>query len=211
MSSSDAGDFPDDGAAFVELPGIDWSRFAAEAGWTIVFWATLVLSIWSATRPPTAAELHAAVARRDADEVARLLDAGVHVDGVDPRSGYDRTPLIQAAVVGDVDTVVALLEGGASVDARAADGSTPLTLAASGGHSGTVETLLSHGADIEGRSANGMTPLMFAATRGHAVIVELLMSKGANVDVVRNDGGKVLEFTAVQEEPRILRLLNSPR
>jgi hypothetical protein len=72
-------------------------------------------------------------------------------------------PILQAARLGDSQTLETLLSRGADPNQKDTGGLTPLILSARGGSAVAVETLLRHGADPELRGGvNGWTPLMHA-------------------------------------------------
>jgi ankyrin repeat protein len=104
---------------------------------------------------------------------------------LDAKNGADETPLMMAALRGEVDAATALVERGAAVDK---DGWTPLHYAATGGNVAIVRLLLAHGARIDARSPNGTTPLMMAARYGSEEAVEALLAAGADRSL-RNEQG----------------------
>jgi ankyrin repeat protein len=107
--------------------------------------------------------------------VKALLDSpGVDIDATNQA---DETPLMIAALKGDLVGAGALIERGAKVN-RA--GWTPLHYAASGPDPKLVALLLDHGADINAPSPNGSTPLMMAAQYGSEDSVNLLLQRGAD-------------------------------
>ena len=113
--------------------------------------------------------------------VLALLQAGAEVDSL-VRSSL-ATPLHMAALAGNTNTVIALLDSGAKLQPRAGEslyGATPLYLAAQNGHTETVRALLGRGADINCRLRRmGATPLFISAERGHTDLVSLLLHRGA--------------------------------
>jgi len=152
--------------------------------------------------------------RGHADIVGRLLRAGIEVNHVN-RPGW--TALDEAIVYGDggptyVDTVRALVAGGADVDRVASDGRTPLqnaqrqgqdavtaTLdragqappadpaaallaAADAGDADGVAVALRAGAPIETRDEHGRTPLLLAALADRVDTARLLVVLGADPD-----------------------------
>ncbi len=126
-----------------------------------------------------------AVRDGDAQALSRSLDAGVPVDITDPSSGR---PLIHyAAVRGDRETMVRLLEAGADPGYRDDAGRGPLYYAVEGSHAGAAEALLEAGADPDAADAAGRTPLMAAALAGSSDLVNLLLAYGA--DPNRRDAG----------------------
>ena len=90
--------------------------------------------------------------------------------------------LLDAAAVGDVAAVLALLQSGASVDsATTSGGVTALMKAAHGGHASVVECLLMRDANASAReSANGNTALILAAAVGATSCAKLLLRKSSS-------------------------------
>lgn len=93
------------------------------------------------------------------------------------------SPLMMAALRGDLDRVVQLLGRGAKVHQ---DGWSPLHYAATGPEPKVVALLLERGAPIDALSANRTTPLMMAAGYGAEASVDLLLARGADKRL-RND------------------------
>lgn len=92
-----------------------------------------------------------------------------------------RDDLLEAARVGDVAAVSALLGAGADVNAARGDGITALHLAAEHGHAGVARPLLDAGAAVgSGTRIGSYTPLHLAARGGHADVVALLLEAGAD-------------------------------
>jgi ankyrin repeat protein len=106
---------------------------------------------------------------------ALLAAPGIEVDAVNQAG---ETPLMMAALKGDMAGTQALLERGAKVNR---DGWTPLHYAASGPDAKIVGLLLDRGADIDAPSPNGTTALMMAAQYGSEDSVKLLIARGADL------------------------------
>lgn len=68
--------------------------------------------------------------RYDLDAIERHLQGGADIDGTDPAFG--QTPLVWAALVGQLEAADRLLQNGAAVNGRTKDGGTPLHAAALG-------------------------------------------------------------------------------
>lgn len=98
------------------------------------------------------------------------------------------TPLMMAALKGEVDWMRKLLDRGAEVDRP---GWAPLHYAASGPGTAAVQLLLERGATLDARSPNGTTPLMMAAKYGAIDAAHLLVERGADAKL-RNE----LDFDA---------------
>ena len=155
-----------------------------------------------------------AAERGHADVVGRLLRAGIEVNHVN-RPGW--TALDEAIVYGDgspsyVDTVRALVAGGADLDRVAADGRTPLQNAQRQGQDAVVAALaagaqpsptdpaaallsaagtgdadaaavaLRAGAPLESHDPRGRTALLLAALNDHVDVARLLVVLGADPD-----------------------------
>lgn len=75
---------------------------------------------------------------------------------------YGRIPLHYAALDGDMDALVRLLEAGSSVDAQDDDGWTALHFAGQDGHSRIVQELLKRGANSNLVNSHGNGPLWVA-------------------------------------------------
>jgi len=104
---------------------------------------------------------------------------------VDVLNRLGETPLMIAALRGDLKNARRLVELGAQVNRP---GWTPLHYAATGGHVAMTRWLLEESAYIDAESPNGTTPLMMAARQGRQSIVELLISEGAD-PTARNEAG----------------------
>ena len=131
----------------------------------------------------------------------------------DVKDGYGRYPLHHAAQRRHVETMLLILEAGATRDERDTSGQgwTPLLLASDSGerplhivvqkrHMEIVRLLLVGRADIDkARTDNGATPLYIAAGRGFTEIVPLLVDGRADIDKARAVDGVVPLYIAVQE------------
>ena len=114
--------------------------------------------------------------REGSVQVAALLLAqpGIRVDAV---NANDETPLMMAALRGNLAWAQRLIERGAQVN-RA--GWTPLHYAASGPEPKLVALMLDRGANVDARSPNGSTPLMMAARYGPEASALQLLERGAS-------------------------------
>ena len=107
------------------------------------------------------------------------------IAGKDPKVGNLKgrggiTPLMQAVLYGDAESVRLLLAEGTDPNIRNSVGATALMWAV--GDPEKVRLLLDHGADVNARSDEGRTPLLIAAGRlGSSAAVKLLLDRGAKV------------------------------
>jgi ankyrin repeat protein len=89
------------------------------------------------------------------------------------------TPLMYAALYGDVDSVRQLLKMGADPNVQNEAGATALMWATE--NLEIVTELVEHGADVNAKSRDSRTPLLIASGRnGAAPVVKLLLDHGAN-------------------------------
>ena len=123
----------------------------------------------------------------------RALEAllGLAVLDVDSANAAGETPLMLAALLGQIDAVKKLAARGAQINKP---GWTPLHYACSGPDEGVIAWLLAHGADINARSPNGSTPLMMAVRYGAMDSAGLLLSGGADVNLRNEQGLQALDF-----------------
>jgi ankyrin repeat protein len=145
---------------------------------------------------PSAAEiaayagLHAAAARGDAGEIARLAAGGADANA---RDGYQRTPLHVAAYKGKHEAMRALVKAGANPNALEYDRYDIVTIAAVADDLPVLRLAL----ELGGRASNitsryDGTALIAAAHLGHDEVVRTLVKAGAPLDHVNNLGWTAL-------------------
>ena len=146
--------------------------------------------------PPARAEisayagLHAAAARGDAGEIARLV-----ADGADPngRDAYRRTPLHVAAYGSRLDAMRALVKAGADPNAPEIDRYDIVTIAAVANDLPVLRLAIELGASPRNvTSRYDGTALIAAAHLGHDEVVRTLIRAGAPLDHVNNLGWTAL-------------------
>lgn len=128
------------------------------------------------TRDPKGYPALSLALRRESPGAFALLLAHPDTD-VNALNAAGESPLMLAAIAGDLDACQKLLARGARVNGS---GWTPLHYAASGPNTRLVELLLSQGADLEAEAPNGSTPLMLAAQTGPESTIDLLLRRGAD-------------------------------
>ena len=106
-----------------------------------------------------------------------LSDSRAQIDYVD---GYKMTPLIWAALEGNIDMIEMLLKKGAKLDACPT--TTPLIEAVRNGHQEAAEYLLSQGDDIEMSDKYGFTVLHVVPFYGNVQFAQMLLDNGAILD-----------------------------
>lgn len=127
--------------------------------------------------------------------VVDIVPHRIAVD-IELSDGYGHTPLIQAALKGDVAAVRRLLDSGAVIDAKAGNGDTALHKAAYTGHMEVVEILLAGGAGVSTVCSSKYTPLHEAARNGNTDIVKKLLTVGAQIEAKTNAGATALHMAA---------------
>lgn len=110
---------------------------------------------------------------------------------VEVRNAQDESPLMLAALVGELEICQTLIERDADVNKP---GWTPLHYAATNSHIPVIQLLLDHHAYIDAASPNGSTPLMMAAMYGNASAVKLLLESGADPSLKNDLGLTAIDF-----------------
>jgi len=107
------------------------------------------------------------------------------------------SPLADAAMRGDKDTVRSLLKQAVDVNAPQGDGMTALHWAAMQNDADLAQTLLYAGANLRATTRLGSyTPLVLAAREGHALVMEPLLKAGADANAKTGNGTDALMLAA---------------
>ncbi|CAE7334706.1 Ank2 [Symbiodinium sp. KB8] len=105
------------------------------------------------------------------------------------------TPLLIAAMRGQLEVARLLLESKADMDKATQDGATPLFYAAQEGQ-------------LEDKATqDGTTPLFIAAQEGQLEVARLLLEANADTDKAMQDGATPLYVAAAHGQPEVARLL----
>jgi uncharacterized protein len=110
---------------------------------------------------------------------------------LDRLNGVNESPLMIAALKGNVDIAKTLLAAGAYPNK---EGWTPLHYAATYGHVAMIRLLLDAHAYIDAESPNKTTPLMMAARSKNILAVKLLLDEGADMGLKNDEGWTVQTF-----------------
>ena len=121
------------------------------------------------------------------DQSARTANALWRSSDLDVNAlnGAGETPLMLAALKGELDWAQRLLTRGARLHQ---EGWSPVHYAATGPEVKLLKLLVERGAPLDARSPNGTTPLMMAARYGTIDGVTYLLARGANTSL-KNDLG----------------------
>jgi ankyrin repeat protein len=154
---------------------------------------------------PTTLDLSMAIFSGDAADVRRLLEAGIDVNGAAAvgdsllmkaalvkkqevvqilLAAGATVGLLEAILLGEYDTVRALLDAGTDVNLSNRSGATALQWAAGQENVSIVELLLLRGADVNRADAHGHTALTRAAAKDHQEILSRLLAAGATVGLI---------------------------
>lgn len=126
------------------------------------------------------------------------------------------TPLMQAALNGDINAMDSLLHTVATVNEKNQMGFTALDYASrsippyfdkSDGNSKAVLYLLDHGADIEAAGEGGITPLMSSAAKGNTELAAVLLDHGADVNKVSPYGWTALAQAVLLQQENAVNFL----
>lgn len=149
--------------------------------------------------------------RHGSDRVAKFLLDQPMVK-VESRNSNGESPLMMAALKGELAWVQRLIQRGAEVNKP---GWTALHYAASfpeQGSDAVVALLLEHHAYIDAESPNRTTPLMMAARYGHLLVVKRLLEEGADPTLRNEQGLTALDFARqIQREEAAQLILTALR
>ena len=121
----------------------------------------------------------------------------VQIDCIE--TAVEHTPLLSAAVYGNIEAVTALLQMKANAHYQALDGNSLLTLAVFGGHIRLIKRLFDEHANVltestmeyllnDAHTRNGLYPLHIAAAEGNIRIVAMLLQAKSHPNVTDNMG-----------------------
>ncbi len=128
--------------------------------------------------------------REPAPKITRLLISHPSIK-VDVRNKDDETPLMMAALKGQLEVAQRLVDLKADINKP---GWAPLHYAATSGNPALVRLLLEHDAYPDAESPNGSTPLMMAAMYGTPATVKVLLEAGADPTLRNNLDLSALDF-----------------
>jgi ankyrin repeat protein len=128
--------------------------------------------------------------RTPAPRVIAMLLKREKID-VNARNRNDESPLMLAALKGQMALAQQLIDKGADINKP---GWAPLHYASTSGHIELMNLLLEHHAYIDAASPNESTPLMMAAMYGTASAVKLLLEAGADPMLRNVQGLNALDF-----------------
>ena len=153
-----------------------------------------------------ATPLHHAICGQNNEIVRMLIQNGAFLEA--KTLCDDLTPLHIATIDGTDDSVMLLIDLGASVNESSAHGETSLHFAAELNFVQKAETLLQNGADVNSSDCNGTTPLHLASGKGYDALVKLLCKQEeVKIDVVDCDGITPLHLAAFNGHKTVVQIL----
>ncbi len=116
--------------------------------------------------------LHKATAKGHAEIAQLLINAGANLNELFDIGCW--TPLLEAALAGQINMIKLLLSNGANHNLRTLDGLTLLHVAAQEGHIEIVKFLIDSGVELNQEDDDWKTPLDLAEENGHTEVARLL-------------------------------------
>ena len=163
----------------VERDGLSASDLAEATG------NGAILRLLDASGEPVNATRLAIAARSgDLGRIEVILAGGTDVNSRDA-DGY--TPILHAAIAGNMDAVALLAKQGGEPEAASNDGLTALGVLVMSGDVATVGDLLSRGSSAD-HSMHGIPVLSLAVVAGDDAMVDLLLERGADRTLESDDG-----------------------
>ncbi len=118
------------------------------------------------------------------------------------------SPVAEAAMRGDIETVRSLLRGGADVNAAQGDGMTALHWAAVHNDVAMAELVLYAGAKVASTTRlGGYTPLHLASREGLGDAVHALLEAGSKANTMTSTGVRAIHLAAQAGRPDAIRAL----
>jgi ankyrin repeat protein len=149
--------------------------------------------------------LHHAVHGNHLDILKMLLTS--HTLAVDDANAYHRTPLHLAAIDGNLEATIQLINANADLDLEDRWAGTPLFIAQINQHSPLAIALVEGGAKINSEKID-VQKLLFAAIQlGNIQAVEILLNKGANILNRNAEGLTPLQVAKEADQGEIMQLL----
>ena len=122
-----------------------------------------------------------------------------HGADVNATNKNNRTALMIACNMGNVDAIDVILNAGGNPNIADDDGGSCIQYAVDAGCSKTVlKTLINHGADVNVTNKNNTTALLLAIKKGNMDTIYVLLKAGANPHIA-NDNGFACIYCAVFE------------
>jgi ankyrin repeat protein len=163
----------------------------------------IVLALSAAVWPQ---DIFEALRKGDIQTVKALVEKSPGI--LDSRDGDGNTPLHYAAMNGNAEFIIYLLDKGAKLELQNAQVKTPLQVAAMNNRSEAVAALIKRGAALEAKDDYSRTALILCAReRGEAATGRILIEAGADVSAVDKFGDAALSLAAWRGKRDFIDLL----
>ncbi len=154
-----------------------------------------------------------------ADKIRQLIEhdspdraiAAIRKSSVELPDGDARTPLINAALVGNTIVLSWLLENDAGINVQDRNGYTALHFAVQEKHTKVIDKLLKYGADVALTDSFGNAPLWRAVfdAHGNYEIVQLLLRNGADPHMKNDSDRSPMDFAQTIQDSDLVALLGA--
>jgi ankyrin repeat protein len=134
-----------------------------------------------------------------------LMARGFDINDLESRGFNGNTPLLQAALEGDLTVVKRLIEAGADLYAVNNDFNGVFFNACYADSPEIIRAVANAGGDINDINEEGTTPLMYAASAGRSTCVGALLDLGCDATMINEDGFRAVELAANRDVFKILR------
>ena len=151
-------------------------------------------------------QLHSAERDSNVTEMKLTLPPGFSVDS---RNATGRTPLMNAALNGNVQVVKSVIKRGADPSLMDNRGWNTLHCAAQGGDTDIISLIHTHLPNIDSKTREGDTPLMLAALNGKLRAVKWFLERGATVACEEKRGWNTLHHAAQGGDTDIISLIHT--
>lgn len=143
--------------------------------------------------------------REQALKAAEALWAHPELD-VNAENAVGETPLMMAAMRGELEWARRLIQRGARVNKP---GWSPMHYAAIAPDHRMMQFMLAQGGEVGALSPNGTTPLMMAARNGDERTVDLLLARGADARLKNQAGYTAADMARSQDRDNLAERLQS--
>lgn len=127
------------------------------------------------------------------------------------KAWHEQKALMEAAALGDLETIDTLVGAGVDLDARDEEGGTAVMAAIEEERPRAVKMLLDDGAKVNSADLEGRTALMVAAKKGSANMLKLLVQRGADIDMKDKKGRTALSIARDKGYKGIEKFLRSTK
>jgi len=142
----------------------------------------------------------------DSSRFDRLLsNKGFDPLNINDRTAIGNTPLMEAAIDGDIELINEILQRGGDANYSNSDGNLALWFACFSDKLDIVNTLISSTMNLNHQNTNGATCLTYAASSGKIDIVKALVEAGADASIETDDGFNAIDLASTAPILKYLR------